>query len=174
MMKKIVGIFVCTLMVCSILVGANSISKNKDGTINVNIPVGTYKITKTGQTHEISVENFGRLLIPGKPNLPSKIFSVAIPPGAKVVDISACTKDTTLPGSYGIPPSTLPRVIGEENPLIYEQELKKYNENYKSVYGNNNPYPSSVTELVSTGGYRKYNLVDVRVNPFTIILFLAN
>jgi hypothetical protein len=167
MMKKIVGIFVCTLMVCSVLVGANSISKNKDGTINVNISVGTYKITKTGQTHEISVENFGRLLIPGKPNLPSKIFSVAIPPGAKVVDISFDTKDIVLSGSYKIPPSILPRVIGEENPLIYEQELKKYNENYKSVYGSNNPYPTSVAELVGTGGYRKYNLVDVRVNPFT-------
>jgi hypothetical protein len=167
MMKKIVGIFVCTLMVCSVLVGANSISKGKDGTINVNISVGTYKITKTGQTHEISIENFGRLLIPGKPNLPSKIFSVAIPPGAKIIDINAYTKDTTLPGSYWILPSTLPRVIGEENPLIYEQELKKYSENYKSVYESNNPYPSSVVELVNTGGYRKYNLVDVRVNPFT-------
>ncbi len=167
MMKKIVGIFVCMLMICSVLVGANSISKAKDGTINVNISVGTYKITKTGQTHEISVENFGRLLVPGKPDLPSKIFSVAIPPGAKIVDISAYTKDTTIPGYYRILPSTLPKVIGEENPLIYEQESKNYDENYKSVYGSNNPYPASVAELVGTGGYRKYNLVDVRVNPFT-------
>ncbi len=166
-MKKIVGIFVCTLMFCSVFVSANNVSGNKAGTINVNIPVGVCGVEKTTQGDMISIENFGRLLIPGKPNLPSKIFSVAIPPGAKVVDISYNTKDTVLSGSYKISPSPLSRAIGEENPLIYEQELKKYNENYKSVYGSNNPYPSSVVELANTGGYRKYNLVDVRVNPFT-------
>jgi len=167
MIKKAIGIFVCTLMVCSVLVGANSISINKDGAINVNIPVGLYEIERTTQGDMISVENFGRLLIPGKPNLPSKIFSVAIPPEAKFADISFSTKDMVLSGSYKIPPSPLPRVIGEENPLIYEQELKKYNENYNSVYESNNPYPGSIAEIVNTGGYRKYNLVDVRVNPFT-------
>jgi hypothetical protein len=34
------------------------------------------------------------------------------------------------------------------------------------VYGQNNPYPLSIGEVVGTGGYRKYNLVDVRITPF--------
>jgi hypothetical protein len=168
MMEKIIGIFVCTLMVCSVLVGANSISKNKDGTINVNISVGTYKITKTGQTHEISVENFGRLLIPGKPNLPSKIFSIAIPPGAQFKGIHFETLNSViLPGKYNVPPVPLPRVVGEEKPGVYQHELQVYEKNYKSVYMSDNPYPSSAVEFVQTSGFRKYNLVDVRVNPFT-------
>jgi len=167
MIKKAIGIFVCTLMICSVLVSATNVIRNKDGAITVNMPVGTYEIKKTGQGYEVSVEDFGRLLIPGKPSLPSKIFSVAIPPGAKVVGVSFNTKDIVLPSSYNVLPSPLPRVIGEENPLIYEQEQKRYEENYKSVYGYDDPYPSSAVELVSTGGYRKYNLIDVRVNPFT-------
>ena len=167
MIKKTICVFICMLMMCSVLVSVNNVSGNQDGVITVNIFVGKYESKETAQGQMIPVENFGRLLIPGKPNLPSKIFSVAIPPGAKFVDISFDTKDIVLSGFYKIPPSTLPRVIGEENPLIYEQELNRYNENYKSVYDNDNPYPASVAEIVGTGGYRKYNLVDVRVNPFT-------
>ena len=140
---------------------------NVNGEISVAIPSGDYKIGNTEQGNYISAEGFGQLLVPGKPNLPSKIFSIAIPPGAKVVDISYETEDTVISGFYNVLPSTLPRVIGKEDPTIYAQEQSRYNENYKSVYENNNPYPASVAEIVGTGGYRKYNLVDVRVNPFT-------
>ncbi len=67
---------------------------------------------------------------------------------------------------YRIAPSSLPRVIGQENPILYERDQHQYEENYKSVYGQDNPYPLSIGEVVGTGGYRKYNLVDVRITPF--------
>jgi hypothetical protein len=35
------------------------------------------------------------------------------------------------------------------------------------VYGSNSPYPVSIGDVMGTGGYRKYNLVDVRVTPFS-------
>ena len=41
-----------------------------------------------------------------------------------------------------------------------------YEENYNSVYGSDEPYPASVGEFVRTAGFRKYNLVDVRITPF--------
>ena len=168
MIKKAIGVFVCTLMVCSVLVSATNVIRNKDGAITVNMPVGTYEIKKTGQGHEVSVEDFGRLLIPGKPSLPSKIFSIAIPPGAQFKSVSFETRNSVvLPSSYNVLPVPLPRVIGDENSAVYEKELGKYYENYKSTYGSNAPYPTSVVEFVQTSGYRKYNLVDVRVNPFT-------
>ena len=173
-MKKIVGIFVCMLMICGALVSANNVAKNKqgfnieDGAITVNIPVGRYEINDAKQGHEVTVESYGRLLIPGKPNLPSKIFSVAIPPGAQFKSVSFETPNSVvLYGRYNVLPVSLPRVIGDENSAVYEKELDKYYENYKSTYGNNAPYPTSVVEFVQTSGYRKYNLVDVRVNPFT-------
>ena len=126
MMKKIIGIFVCMLMICGALVSANNVAKNKqgfnieDGAITVNIPVGGYKINDAKQWHEVTVEGYGRLLLPGKPNLPSKIFSVAIPPGAAVRDVTFETnKGIVIPGVYRIVPSSLPRVIGQENPILY-------------------------------------------------------
>ena len=56
-------------------------------TLSVPIPVGTYRIAQTTRGDEIAIEDFGSLLVPGKPHLPSKIFALAIPPGAKVVDV---------------------------------------------------------------------------------------
>jgi len=138
------------------------------GLICVNIPIGNYEIENTGKGHEISVENLGRLLISGKPNLPSKIFAIAIPPGAEVKEVTFSTKEkVTLPGSYNVLPSPLPRVIGQENPHVYEKEKKLYEDNHNSVYGSHEPYPQSVGEFVRKAGYRNYNLVDVRITPFT-------
>jgi len=160
-------------MICGVFVSANNVTKNTqgidigDGAITVNIPVGSYEIEETTQGHEVTVDNYGRLLIPGKPNLPSKIFSVAIPPGANVRDVQFETnKGIVLPGVYRIAPSLLPRVIGEENLVLYERDQHQYEENYKSVYGQDTPYPQSIGEVIGTGGYRKYNLVDVRIAPF--------
>jgi hypothetical protein len=108
------------------------------------------------------------LLVPGKPNLPSKIFAVAIPPGAEVLEVTFnAGEGIVLPGTYEILPSPLPRVIGREDPLIYEREREMYEENYNAVYGSDRPYPQSVGEFVRKAGYRNYNLVDVRITPFT-------
>lgn len=175
MKEKIVGLLICMLMISSVLVGTG-VSENGEidffsignSTIHVKIPVGTYEIKNTEQGDEISVENFGHLLIPGKPNLPTKIFSIAIPPGAELVDVSFEIEDAViLPGNYEVAPVPLPGVIGEENPEIHQLEQRIYEENYNSVYLSDDPYPSSAVEFVRTAGFRKYNLVDVRINPFT-------
>ena len=180
MREKVVGVLVCMLMIggflASINVSGNLGLQNRqmhlfeieEDTISVSIPVGKYEVKETEQGYEISVENFGRLLIPGKPSLPSKIFSVAIPPGAELVEVTfEVPENVVLPGSYEITPSPLPRVIGQEDPLIYQRDKEMYEENYNSVYGSDEPYPSSAVEFVRTAGYRKYNLVDVRITPFT-------
>jgi len=180
MSKIVFGILVSMLMIGSVLTSATVVENDRylkggknlfeidDGEISVTIPIGNYEIKSTEQGDEIYVENFGSLLIPGKPNLPSKIFSIAIPPGAEFVDINFDVSDTiVLSGVYNVPPVNLPRVIGDEKQEVYTKDLKRYNENYNSVYGSNDPYPSSVVEFVKSAGYRKYNLVDVRVNPLT-------
>jgi len=163
------------LLIGSIVVGAGT-STNvetgffdiRGGTISVKIPIDTYEIETTELGDEISIKDFGHLSIPGKPNLPSKIFSIAIPPGAEVVDVSfELSESIILQGNYNIPPVSLPRVIGDENPEVYQQEQRTYEENYNSVYSSGNPYPSSAVEFVRTAGFRKYNLIDVRINPFT-------
>ncbi len=172
MIKKIIGIFVSMLMISGALVSATNLLQDKkvlntdSGTITVTIPIGSYQFVKEKQGYEIRMDNFGRLLIPGKPSLPSKIFSIAIPPGAIVQDVTFESKDSiVLSGEFKIAPNTLPRVIGPENSAISAREQQQYEQNYKSVYGQDNPYPQSIGEVVGTGGYRKYNLVDVRITP---------
>jgi hypothetical protein len=153
--------FLTTLMLQTVFASAD------DG-ISVTIPVGAYQITETPQGQQISVKDFGLLLIPGKPNLPSKIFAIAIPPGAVVSEVTfSAGAGITLPGSYKVTPVSLPRVIGQENPLLYEQDKKLYEENFNSTYASDEPHPQNVAEFVGTAGYRKYNLVDVRVTPFS-------
>jgi len=173
MKRSIVVFLVCTLIISGILAGAD-INTEKflfetiDGMVIVSIPAGSYEVKKTGYGDELYVEDFGCLFIPGKPSLPSKIFSIAIPPNSKFKEMRfEILNSETLPGTYNVPPVSLPRVIGREDSDVYKQELKNYEENYESTYGSNDPYPSSAVDFVQTSGYRKYNLVDVRFTPFT-------
>jgi Peptidase family C25/Propeptide_C25/PKD domain len=172
MMKKLVGIFVSMLMISGVLVSATNLMKDSKefttgpGTVSVTVPIGPYDFVKEKQGMGVSIENFGRLLTPGAPTLPSKIFSIAIPPGAMVDDVSFEAKDTILlPGTYKIAPNPLARVIGPEDPSTSAQDQQQYDQNFKSIYTQDEPYPQSIGELVGTGGYRKYNLADVRITP---------
>jgi len=179
MKGKIVGILICMLMIGSVFVSASGhnleVSKEKIGNltisqdvISVNIPIGSYEIKQVAGYDEISIENFGRLLIPGNPDLPTKIFAIAIPPASEFVDLTYNLGDgVVLPGEYNILPVPLPKVIGMEDPVVRQREEQIYYENYENTYSNNVPYPSSIVEFERTAGFRKYNLVDVRINPFT-------
>ena len=142
-------------------------AKDRDGTVSVTLTADAYTIQSTDQGDEIFLENFGRNLVPGKPDLPARIFAVAVPPGAEITGVTFDTgTGITLTGEFDVPPAGLPRVIGEEDPGVYAQELLRYNANYQSVYGSDDPYPSAAGEFVRTAGYRKYGLADVRYSPF--------
>ena len=139
----------------------------EDRSIRVTIPVGSYEIADTARGHEILVEDFGSLLVPGKPRIPSRIFAVALPPGAEVVDVRfEAGEGIALPGVYSIPPVPVPRAIGVEDPAVHAAETARYAQNFNSVYGSDAAYPGSVGEFVRTAGYRGYHLVDVRITPF--------
>jgi len=178
--RLMLGLIISMLMISSVIVSAR-ITENKfdfqdneklffetDDGIGVTIPIGDYEIISTENGQEIFVESFGRIPEVGKPNLPSRIFAIAIPPGAEVVEVTYKTSEgIILPETYEILPVPLPRVIGQEDPLIYEQDKIEYEENYETAYSSDDPYPQHIVEFVRTAGYRKYNLVDVRVTPFT-------
>ena len=142
--------------------------KIQDGVISATISIGNFEIKRTEQVDKISVEDYGHRLIPGKPDLPSRIYSIAIPPGAELVDVNyEISESIVLSGNYNIQPVQTPSPLcAEEDPEVLQKELNNYNENFKEVYGSSNPYPAEPVEFVQTGGYRKYNLVDVRVMPF--------
>jgi hypothetical protein len=138
------------------------------GDVSVTVSAESHLIQETRWGDEVSIKGFGRMLIPGKPDLPAMIHSIAIPPGAELTSITfEAVKKVILPGRYRIPPAPLPGVIGEEDPVLYERDRKRFEANYKEIYESDEPFPSGPGEFVRRAGYRKYNLVDVRITPFS-------
>ncbi|UCF49775.1 MAG: hypothetical protein JSU91_08500, partial [Thermoplasmatales archaeon] len=171
MKRVVIGIFISMVMIGSVLANATVLNNDveyKDGKITISIEIGDFEIENNGEGIDINVENFGHYLVAGKPNLPSRIFQIAIPPGSEFVDMTYSTGEgIVLLESYYVSPCKLPQVIGKEDPLVREKEEKVYQENYEGIYNSDEAYPSSNVEFVRTGGFRKYNLVDVRVLPFS-------
>lgn len=140
--------------------------ESNDGRVSVCIPIGALIQEKTYGGDDITIENFGRLLVPGKPNLPSKIFSIAIPPGAVFVNLQYTVgEEIVLSDRYDIKPVPAPQVDSQGNQKIQLMEEQRYAKNYKTTYSVEDAYPESIVEFERTAGFRKYNLVDVRVNP---------
>ena len=134
--------------------------------VSVDIAAGAPDIVRTERGHRLSVADFGYLRVPGKPELPSRIFPVAIPPGATLTEVRFdLGEGIVLSGTYEVAPAALPRVLGQEDPAIYALDLAEYEANHAAVYGRDATYPQQAVEFVRTAGYRKYNLVDVRVTP---------
>ena len=165
--KKIMAIFFLIMLTITIPVSHFQVfGLETYDSIRYTIHVDDFNIQQKNGFDEINAEGFGRFLIPGKPNLPSKIVTIAIPPNAKILDVNFETSNRiTLNGSYNIPPCDTPQSIGEETFLDDTQTI--YDMNYNETYTTNEPYPEKVVELVRNSYFRKYDMVDVRVNPFS-------
>jgi hypothetical protein len=156
-----------TAFIASLCLIVAPLAAAEQSAISATVSVGGYAIDNTKNGQELSIEGFGYLLVPGKPMLPSRIFAIAVPPGAQVVNVTYATpRAVVLPGTYAVPPAPLPRVISEENPAVYARDLQMYEANYQAAYRSDDVYPPSIVEFVRSAGYRKYNLADVRVTPF--------
>jgi len=133
-----------------------------------SITVGPYELKNIEDGQEILVDNFGRLSTLGEPKLPSKIFSIAIPPGAQFVKLHyESSEEIIVPGNYIIHPITPPQLNGKDKYCTLDVDNQIFEENYNSIYYSDSSYPEEIVEFVRTSGYRKYNIVDVRVTPFT-------
>jgi len=158
---------ICGLLFTAFLAGPVT-AADTAGSVTITYPTGTFEITGTVGGHEIAMEDFGRLLVPGCPDIPARIISIAIPPGATVTGVICEAKGSeVLDGEYRLRSVPLPRVIGEENPDVYAREKRAMDEKYDSIFGSDEPYPGSAGEFVRPAAYRKYNLADVRIYPFS-------
>ena len=82
--RAYVAIAVVAALFCSI----GALAAGGEGTVTVTVPPGALELTRTDQGDEINLDGFGRLRVPGEPALPSRIFAIAIPPGATLVDVT--------------------------------------------------------------------------------------
>ena len=137
-------------------------------TFQYTLSAGDYEFVEAGEDYQqIEMTDFGQLLMPGKPKLPSRVFHIAIPPGVKVNNVTVTRLGATkLPGIYNIAPA--PMVI----PLsANKNEIEKISAAYtialKNAYSSDSPYPAETASFIGQGGYRKYNLAQVRYSPFS-------
>jgi len=153
--------------VAMVLVHLPAIASSAGGRIYHTIETPPFELIEGPDGQRIQVDGFGIIGEPGKPLLPGRIFALAVPPGAVVTSVSWQAQDpVVLEGIYSLPATPLARVIGNENPDIYESRRSEWQSIVDAAYGTDDPYPTEPVIAVSTGGYRGYQLVDVRVAPF--------
>jgi len=161
--------FFCLAALVVFSIPANGAEQNRSvESVSVTIPAGAYEFTNTSTGQKITMDGFGRLPTPGVPMLPAKIFSVAVPPGARVTGVTCeASEEILLPGGHAIKPVPLPRVPTGESPAAFQRDKALFDASYNSVYKNDAFYPDGAGHLVRSAKYRKYDLVDVRVTPFS-------
>ncbi|PNX49251.1 MAG: hypothetical protein BV457_02155 [Thermoplasmata archaeon M9B1D] len=169
-MKKYVLIFICFILIgCNIDLNVSSlyVEDTKENNILLTIETPSFKIVEKNSINQIFVENFGRLSILGGPILPSKIISIALPPGATYSGFSYEFRDSIMiPGEYTIPPLPIADLADSINVDIKKEYKNIYNENYQRIYTCDNLFPVEPVEFINTAFYRQYNLVDFRISPF--------
>jgi hypothetical protein len=137
-------------------------------TVSCTVAIKAYEIVDGARGQEVLADGFGSLLVPGKPKLPQKIFAVAIPPGTRMTSVTVrASGPVPLDGRYRIMPVPLFRAIGTEDAERLARDQKAWQHNHDAVYGGDALYPESPGEFIRTSAYRKYNLVDVAVMPFS-------
>ncbi len=135
--------------------------------MEVSLPDFEYSITEKAEFHNVRIDDFGFTNQPGEPKLPSRIFAVAIPPGAAIESVKAESgKTEVLEGRFKIKPCPKVGIISVRNQEEEAKQTRRYQENYKEVYGTDKAYPAEIGEYLIQTGFRRYNLADVRITPF--------
>jgi len=146
--------------VAPIVIGKNLINPKKEfssaGSLIITLQAGKYSINNLENEYtEILMEEYGSLISPGEPTLPSKLFSIGLPPGGKALSIELINIESEdIPGVYHIKPG-LP--IND----------KQNNEINTETYNSNKPYPANTFEYLGMSQMRKYSLAMIRFSPIT-------
>jgi hypothetical protein len=138
--------------------------------LTMDISAGEYQIVNRGEDQLIEMEDFGHLVVPGKPMLPAKNFLIGLPPGARVQSVEVRGLGATqLPGTYRIAPTPLIMPLVEEYryPAIMENLKQEWQRNNETIYSSDLAYPSERGKLVSSGTLRKYSYASVSFYPFS-------
>lgn len=142
-------------------------SEHTVGSISVTVPIDPVEIKNMMGETAVYIERFGRLSGLGEPCLPSRIFSIAIPPGSEFVALSYTTgPGKTLARSLVISPISPPLTCDGIDSTVAERDARVFEDTFGNIYGTDVPYPPAMVSFVRRAEFRDYNLVDVRVTPF--------
>ncbi|MFH1457196.1 MAG: C25 family cysteine peptidase [Patescibacteria group bacterium] len=136
--------------------------------LTVELTSETYEIINLPDgSHEIRMANFGNILTPGKPMLPSKTFLIAVPPGAKINSINIVgLEQELLNGKYSIVPAPMMLPMDGDQALS-DEALRVYRENKNSAYSTDAFYPQQAIVWDGEGSYRQFQFARVNFAPFS-------
>jgi hypothetical protein len=157
--------FVIINLILLSFIGQSSFASDEDTfQLSHTITIDSFDIVDLENGHEITLQDFGWLLLPGKPKMPSKIFSLALPSNAQVKEVLFDYGEVTfIEGSFLILP------VPDVEPINGDSSTDNAGNmalEFDDVYDSNNAYPDVVGEYLGPASFRSYNLVDVRINPF--------
>jgi hypothetical protein len=139
-------------------------------TLTLQVTSGEYHITHRPDGAVIEMEGSGRLMDPGKPMLPAKSFSIALPPGARVQSIEVeGVNAQEITGRFKIVPAPpiLPMADFPQFQERIEELQEEWKETYQAAYSTDSAYPEEIGKLEGTGTLRKYSYASVYFYPFS-------
>ncbi len=169
--RKIVGILTCTLLLTIALfqprlagelmkTGAEDDHQSivDEGSLAITLSAKPYTITHLDSGFsEVSMVDYGTLLVAGKPMLPIKTFFVGLPPGCEVMSVGLVGEDDVeVPGLYHIRPAP-PAAGNDATPIEWKTD--------EEVYSSSAPYPPVIYEFLGMSQMRKYSLAMIRFCP---------
>jgi hypothetical protein len=127
---------------------------------SVHLRVPEYRIELTpGGFHQIIVDQYYSYGVPGYPDVPSKIYRIAVPPGVELrsIKVEFIELESISLGSLQ---------IRELPPMATWADGQQTVAEKASVYSNDAYYPEKTVELLGVSQMRKWRLVNVKYNPF--------
>jgi len=119
-----------------------------------------YRIEMTkGAFHKILMDGYFSYAVPGYPDVPSKIFQIAVPPDVdlKSIDIEYRKRGEVSLGSFNIP---------ELSPLETWITGQRIISKKADVYSNNSYYPEDAIEYLGCSQLRKWRIINIKYTPF--------
>jgi hypothetical protein len=172
MKNKIICIFLTLLLIItsiSLIGQANNLKNNRNTNSNnltiefiiIKLKSNPYTIkTSDNGKSKIIMKDFGSILVPGFPKLPSKTFNVGLPPGAEIISLNIISKDQQLISrEYDIETA---------NPFQFCVN-KQFLENDVKIFNQDKQFPINIYEFIGMSQYNKFNIARIRFNPFSYI-----
>ena len=129
--------------------------------------IDNINIFSDGKSQRLELEDFGYLMVPGKPMLPAKTFLLALPPGAKATNVDFILGSPThLQDTYDISPVGPIVILDESNYNEQERMINEWENNYKETYSSDQAYPEKAGKMSGYGTFKKYSYVSISVCPF--------
>ncbi len=133
------------------------------------VETGTFEIVADGSGHRIDMAGFNRIATPGNPMLPVGNYCFALPPGARVLDVTVTGLNPEIvPGVFDVFPAPPAHILCEtKNPGLQERNQEEWRQNREEIYGSDRGYPEIPCRLITSGTYREYAYVSASFCPFT-------